>query len=133
MIKTGPMKFLRPKGNFKFFMNDYIILKKDEDNYEVLETGFSYLAFIYGPLWAAFNLLWLPLFFGLLTTVSFIVILYYLNIQKFYFLVVLFSNFCWGFLGRDLLIQKFLSNKFHPIEIVGAGSRLKALIKYLSK
>ena len=46
-------------------MNDYIILKKDEDNYEVLETGFSYLAFIYGPLWAAFNLLWIPLFFGL--------------------------------------------------------------------
>ena len=114
-------------------MNDYIILKKDEDNYEVLETGFSYLAFIYGPLWAAFNLLWLPLFFGLFTTISFIAILYYLNIGKFYFLVFLFSNFCWGFLGRDLLIQKFLSNKFHPIEIIGAGSRVKALIKYLSK
>ena len=127
------MKFLRPKGNFKFFMNDYIILKKDEDNYEVLETGFSYLAFIYGPLWAAFNLLWLPLFFGLFTTISFIAILYYLNIGKFYFLVVLFSNFCWGFLGRDLLIQKFLSNKFHPVKIIGASSRVKALMKFLSK
>ena len=127
------MKFLRPKENFNFFINNYIILKKDEDNYEVLETGFSYLAFIYGPFWAAFNLLWIPLFFGLLITISFIIILYYLNIGQFYFLVVLFSNFCWGFLGRDLLIQKFLSNKFHPIEIIGAGSRVKALIKYLSK
>ena len=133
MIKTGPMKFLRLKGNFKFFMNDYIILKKDEDNYEVLETGFSYLAFIYGPLWAAFNLLWIPLFFGLVITMSLIKFLYYLNIEQFYFLVVLFSNFCWGFLGRDLLIQKYLSNKFHPIEIIGAGSRVKALIKFLAK
>ena len=114
-------------------MNDYIILKKDEDNYEVLETGFSYLAFIYGPLWAAFNLLWIPFFFGLVITISLIKFLYYLNIGQFYFLVVLFSNFCWGFLGRDLLIQKYLSNKFHPIEIIGAGSRVKALIKYLSK
>ena len=127
------MKFLRPKENFNFFMNDYIILKKDKDNYEILETGFSYLAFIYGPLWAAFNLLWIPLFFGLFASISFITILYYLNMEQFYFLVVLFSNFCWGFLGRDLLIQKFLSNKFHPIEIIGAGSRVKALIKYLSK
>ena len=114
-------------------MNDYIILKKDEDNYEVLETGFSYLAFIYGPFWAAFNLLWIPLFFGLLITISFIIILYYLNIGQFYFLVVLFSNFCWGSLGRDLLIQKYLSKKFHPIEIISASSRVKALIKYLSK
>jgi hypothetical protein len=114
-------------------MNDYIILKKDEDNYEVLETGFSYLAFIYGPLWAAFNLLWIPLFFGLVITMSLIKFLYYLNIEQFYFLVVFFSNFCWGFLGRDLLIHKYLSNKFHPIEIIGAGSRVKALIKYLSK
>jgi len=114
-------------------MNDYIILKKDEDTYEVLETGFSYLAFIYGPLWAAFNLLWIPFFFGLFATISLITILYYLNIGHFYFLVVLFSNFCWGFLGRDLLIQKFLSKKFDPKEIVGAGSKVKALIKYLSK
>ena len=107
--------------------------KKDEDTYEVLETGFSYLAFIYGPLWAAFNLLWIPFFFGLFATISLITILYYLNIGHFYFLVVLFSNFCWGFLGRDLLIQKFLSKKFDPKEIVGAGSKVKALIKYLSK
>ena len=114
-------------------MNDYIILKKDEDNYEVLETGFSYLAFIYGPLWAAFNLLWIPLFFGLVITISLIKLLYYLNIEQFYFLVVLFSNFCWGLLGRDLLIQKFLSNKFHPVKIIGASSRVKALIKFLAK
>ena len=114
-------------------MNDYIILKKDEDTYEVLETGFSYLAFIYGPLWAAFNLLWIPLFFGLFSTISFIIILYYLNIVQFYFLVLLLSNLCWGFLGRHLLIQKFLSNKFHPEDIIGAGSRVKALLKYLSK
>ena len=73
------------KGKFSFFMNDYIILKKDEDNYEVLEMGFSYLAFIYGPLWAAFNLLWIPLFFGLLITISLHTILYYLNIGQFYF------------------------------------------------
>ena len=114
-------------------MNDYIILKKDEETYEVLETGFSYLAFIYGPLWAAFNLLWIPFFFGLFATISFIIILYYSNRGEFYFLAILFSNFCWGFLGRDLLIQKFLSNKFHPKEIIGAGSKVKALIKYLSK
>ena len=114
-------------------MNDYIILEKDEDTYEVLETGFSYLAFIYGPLWAAFNLLWIPFFFGLFASISFITILYHLNVGHFYFLAILFSNFCWGFFGRDLLIQKFLSNKFHPKEIVSAGSRVKALIKYLSK
>ena len=114
-------------------MNDYVILKKDGDTFEAIETGFSYFAFIYGPLWGAFNLLWIPLFFGLLTTMSFIIIFNYLNIEQFYFLVILFSNFCWGFLGRDLIIQKFLSNKFHPIEIIGAGSRVKALIKYLSK
>ena len=114
-------------------MNDYIILKKDEETYEVLETGFSYLAFIYGPLWAAFNLLWIPFFFGLFATVSVIIILYYSKFGQFYFLAILFSNFCWGFLGRDLLIQKFLSNKFHPKEIIGAGSKVKALIKYLSK
>jgi len=114
-------------------MNDYIILKKDEDTYEVIETGFSYLAFIYGPLWAAFNLLWIPFFFGISITILFITTQHYLNVGQFNFLVILFSNFCWGFLGRDLLIQKFLSNKFHPIEIISAGSRVKALIKYLSK
>ncbi len=114
-------------------MNDYIILKKDKDTYEVLETGFSYLAFIYGPLWGAFNFLWIPFLFGLLATTSLVIILYYLNIGEFYFLIILFSNICWGFLGRDLQIQKFLSNDFYPQEIIGAGSKVKALIKYLSK
>ena len=127
------MKFLQPKESSRFFMNDYIILKKDEDTYEVLETGFSYLAFIYGPLWAAFNLLWIPLFFGLFSTISLITILYHLNIGQYYFLVFLFSNLCWGFLGRDLLILKFLSNKFHPKEIIAASSKVKALLKFLSK
>ena len=81
-------------------MNDYIILKKDEDNYEVLETGFSYLAFIYGPLWAAFNLLWIPLFFGLLITISFIIILYYLNIGAVLFSSCLIFKLLLGLFGQ---------------------------------
>ena len=114
-------------------MNDYIILKKDKETYEVIETGFSYFAFIYGPFWAAFNLLWIPFFFGCIAIISLMIILYYFKIEQFYFLTILFSNFCWGVLGRDLLIEKFMSNDFHPQEIIGASSRVKALIKYLSK
>jgi len=114
-------------------MNDYIILKKDKDIYEVLETGFSYFALIYGPFWAAFNLLWMPFLFGCTTTIALITILNYLNIEQFYSLVILFSNFCWGFLGRDLVVKKFISKNFHPQEIIGASSRVNALMKHLSK
>ena len=114
-------------------MNDYIILKKDKDTFEVIETGFSYFAFIYGPLWGAFNLLWTPFLFGCFAIISFIIIFYYLDIEQFYFLIIIISNFCWGFFGRDLLIEKFVSNDFHPQEIIGANSRVKALVKYLSK
>ena len=55
------------KVNYKFIMLDYIILEKKKDNLEVVETGFSYFALLYGPLWAAYHSLWLAFFSGLIT------------------------------------------------------------------
>ncbi len=114
-------------------MLDYIILKNDKNNYEAIETGFSYLALIYGPLWVAFHSLWaycVVSFFSLFCIVS---ILINLELQNLIMFTIFLSNLFWGFFGRDLLIYKFLDNKFYPVKLIGASSRKNAMIKYFSE
>ncbi len=114
-------------------MLDYIILEKKNDNLEVVETGFSYFALLYGPLWAAYHSLWLAFFSGLITLFIFVLILDYLNMDNFFFLIFLTSNIFWGIFGRDIHIQKYLRKKYYPVKIISASSKKKALIKYLTE
>ncbi len=114
-------------------MLDYIILKNDKDNYEAIETGFSYLALIYGPLWVAFHSLWAHCVIGIICLFCIISILIEFELQNLIMFFIFLSNFFWGFFGRDLLIYRFIDNKFYPIKLVGASSRKNAMIKYLSE
>jgi len=114
-------------------MLDYIILKNDENNYEAVETGFSYLALIYGPLWVAFHSLWAYCFIGVFSLLCIISVLIKLELQNLIMFAIFLSNFFWGFFGRDLLVYKFLDNKFYPVKLIGASSRKNAMVKYLSE
>ena len=42
-------------------MFTYCILRNnnDKNDYEIVETGFSFLAFIFGPAWGLFKKLWI--------------------------------------------------------------------------
>lgn len=114
-------------------MLDYIILKNDKNNYEAIETGFSYFALIYGPLWVAFHSLWAHFAIGVFSLFCIIGILVNFELQSFIMFTIFLFNLFWGFFGRDLLVYKFLENEFYPVKLIGASSRKNAMIKYLSE
>ena len=114
-------------------MIDYLILKNKEEDFKVLETGFSYFALLYGPLWAAFNLLWIPCLLGIFIIILLTFIFKSLGFEYLYFFIGLLTNLFWGAFGRDLLLQKHINKNYYPVKIIGASSRKKALIKYLSE
>ena len=116
-------------------MITYCILKNvnSEDSVEVTETGFCFLAFIFGPIWGLFKSLWLYSLIGIGT----LVLLNYLfnnsDIPLLLYLSSISSSFFWGIFGRDLYIQKLIYNKFLPITHLNASSKEKAMLNYLSQ
>ncbi len=112
-------------------MLDYIILKNNKNDFEVIETGFSYFAFIYGPLWIAFHSLWFHFIVGIFSLSLIVGVLITLELQNFIIPLIIISNLFWGAFGRDLLIYKLLDAEFYPVKLIGASSRKNALIKYL--
>ncbi len=115
-------------------MITYCILKKidSEEIVEITETGFCFLAFIFGPIWGLFKSLWLYSFIGIGILVSLNYLFNSSDIFSFLYLSSLSSSFFWGVFGRDLYIQKLISNKFLPITHLNATSKEKAMVKYLS-
>ena len=115
-------------------MLTYCILRnvESEDKLEITETGFCFLAFIFGPIWGISKSLWLYSFIGAAILILFNLIFEDSNVYLLLYLSSISSSFFWGFFGRDLYIQKLINNKFLPIAHLNASSREKAMVKYLS-
>ena len=115
-------------------MLTYCILKKNNTNdIEITETGFSVLAFIFGPLWGFFKKLWLFSFIGIIFLFGFKFLFQTVGSNYLILIVSICSSIFWGFFARDLYIQSLILQKFKPIKHIVASSRENALIKHLSE
>ncbi len=115
-------------------MLTYCILKKDSDeDLVVVKTGFSFLAFVLGPIWALFKQLWLYSAVGILIIIYCSVILKIYNLSDFFFLFSFLSSLFWGKFARDLYIQNLISKKFKPLRHINANSKESAIIEYLTE
>ena len=116
-------------------MLTFCILKKDnsKEGLQVVETGFSLVAFIFGPAWGIFKKLWLYSFIGIIFLLAFKSVLEIINLSNLFFIVSIVSSFFWGFFARDLHIQFLISKKFKPIKLINANSRENAIVKFLSE
>ena len=115
-------------------MLTYCILKKNSsDEVEIVETGFSFFAFLLGPIWGIYKALWFYSFLGILFLLLFKIILTDNNLYILFSFISLTSSLFWGFFARDLYIQCLIKNKFHPIKLINASSKESAIIKYLSE
>ncbi len=115
-------------------MLTYCILKKNSsDEIEIVETGFSFFAFLLGPIWGLYKTLWFYSFLGILFLFLFKIILKDNNLYFFFSLISLTSSLFWGFFARDLYIQFLIKNKFRPIKLISATSKESAIVKYLSE
>ncbi len=116
-------------------MFTYCILRNnnDKNDYEIVETGFSFLAFIFGPAWGLFKKLWIFSLVGFFILFISKFVLVEANNNYLFFIFSSGSSFFWGFFARDLYIQKLINNNFSPIKHINAKSKENALIKYLSE
>ena len=117
-------------------MITYCILKnsldKDKDLI-VVKTGFSILAFFFGPIWGLFRKLWLYSIIGIafLSYCNFILSVY--DLKFFFVLFSIASSLFWGKFANDLYIQKLIKRKFKPIKHVVATSKEDAIIQFLTE
>ena len=115
-------------------MITYCILKNSlEKDLIVVETGFSVLAFILGPIWGLFRKLWVFSAIGIafLSYCNFILSVY--DLKYFFVLSLVASSFFWGKFARDLYIQKLIAGKFKPLKHVVANSKEDAIIQFLTE
>ena len=115
-------------------MITYCILKNSvEKDLLVVETGFSVLAFILGPIWGLFRKLWMFSAIGIafLSYCNFILSVY--DLKYFFVLSLVASSLFWGKFARDLYIQKLITSKFKPVKHVVANSKEDAIIKFLTE
>ena len=95
-------------------MITYCILKnsldKDKDLI-VVKTGFSILAFFFGPIWGLFKKLWVYSAIGIafLSYCNFILTAY--DPKYFFVLSSIASSLFWGKFARDLYIQKLIKKR----------------------
>ncbi len=116
-------------------MLTFCILKNENSNedLEIIETGFSLFAFIFGPIWALFKKLWFYSLIGIIFLASFNLIFEIIDLSSFFFLISLVSSFFWGFFARDLQIQFLIDKSYAPVKLINAKSKESALIKFLSE
>ena len=115
-------------------MITYCILKKSLDKDLVaVETGFSILAFLLGPIWGLFRKLWLYSIIGIafLSYCNFILSVH--DLKYFLILSSIASSLFWGKFARDLYIQKLIERKFKPLKHVVANSKEDAIIQFLTE
>ena len=116
-------------------MFTYCVLRNnnDKNDYEIVETGFSFLAFIFGPAWGLFKKLWIFSSIGFLILFVSKFMLFGANNNHLFLTFSSASSFFWGFFARDLYIQNLIHNNFSPIKHINAKTKENALIKYLSE
>ena len=115
-------------------MITYCILKNNLDkDLIVVKTGFSILAFFFGPIWGLFRKLWVYSIIGIafLTYCNFILSVY--DLKYFFVLSSIASSLFWGKFARHLYIQKLIKRKFKPLKHVVATSKEDAIIKFLTE
>ena len=109
-------------------MRTFFIFTKKEQPTKVIDNSFSKISFVFGLFWGLNEGLWIPVIvnFALLLILSF-------YSADFFTGFILLSNIFWGFLGNDLLIQKYLKKNYSPQNIVNASSEEKALLIHQTK
>ena len=115
-------------------MITYCILKNSlEKDLIVVETGFSVLAFILGPIWGLFRKLWVFSAIGIafLSYCNFILSVY--DLKYFFVISSIASSLFWGKFARDLYIQELIKRKFKPLKHVVANSKEDAIIQFLTE
>ena len=117
-------------------MITYCILKNSLDKDKgliVVKTGFSILAFFFGPIWGLFRKLWLYSIIGIafLSYCNFILSVY--DLKFFFVLSSIASSLFWGKFANDLYIQKLIKMKFKPIKHVVATSKEDAIVQFLTE
>ena len=111
-------------------MEPFFIFRQESHKKKIIasKNSFCILALFFGPFWGFTKGLWIE---GILN----IFIIFFIN--YFFFESLLFiigiSFLIWGFLGRDIYIQKLLRSKYYPDGIVSSTTPSKALITFLSK
>ena len=123
------MKFLQLRENFNS-MEPFFIFKEKSNQKKIIasKNGFCILALFFGPLWGIVKGLWIEGMFN----VFIIFFTYYFFFESLFFIIVI-SFFIWGFLGRDIYIQKLLRSNYYPDGIISSTTSSKALITFLSK
>ena len=123
------MKFLQQKENFNS-MEPFFIFRDKSNKEKIIasKNGFCILALFFGPLWAIAKGLWAEGIFN-------IFIIFFINYFFFQSLlyIIAISFLIWGFLGRDIYIQKLIRSKYYPDGIVSSTTPSKALITFLSE
>ena len=123
------MKFLQLKENFNS-MEPFFIFREKSNQKKIVasKNGFCILALFFGPFWAIAKGLWMEGIFNIL-------IIFFTNyfFYKSLFLITIISFLIWGFLGRDIYIQKLLRSNYYPDGIISSTTPSKALITFLSK
>ena len=116
-------------------MLTYCILKnkKTEASIKIEETGFSFFAFFFGPIWGLYKTLWRDSLIGIVLLIIFRIVLEKMGFISFFFFIALFSSIFWGFFARDLYIQNLIRKDFFPVKLVSAHSKESAMLKYLSE
>jgi hypothetical protein len=107
--------------------------KNSSEGLEVVETGFSLIAFLFGPIWALFKKLWFYSIIGITFLAGFNLILKIIHLPFLFFLISLISSLFWGFFARDLQIQYLISKDYTPLKLINAKSKESALVKFLSE
>tara|TARA_B100000963_G_scaffold102450_1_gene88684 strand:- start:156 stop:509 length:354 start_codon:yes stop_codon:yes gene_type:complete len=112
----------------------YCILKNSLDkDFIVVKTGFSILAFFFGPIWGLFRKLWIYSAIGIafLSYCNFILSVY--DLKYSFVIASIASSLFWGKFARDLYIQQLIKRKFKPLKHVVANSKEDAIIQFLTE
>jgi hypothetical protein len=123
------MKFLQLKENFNS-MEPFFIFREKSNKEKIIasKNGFCILALFLGPFWGIAKGLWIEGIFNIF--VIFLINYYFFESLLF---IIGISFLIWGFLGRDIYIQKLIRSKYYPDGIVSSTTPSKALITFLSK
>ena len=114
-------------------MITYCILKKSLDKDLVaVETGFSILAFLLGPIWGLFRKLWLYSAIGIafLSYCNFILSVYDL---KYFFFIFNCLKLILGKICKRFIHSKLIKRKFKPLKHIVANSKEDAIIQFLTE
>ena len=111
-------------------MEPFFIFRNKANQKKIVasKNGFCIFALFFGPFWGIAK--------GLLIEAILNIFILIFTKHFFYeslFFIAVVSLLLWGFLGRDIYIQKLLRSNYYPDGIISSTTSSKALITFLSK